>query len=74
MGTLPYLPAEAWQNQLSFLIARHANNLARWQLGAEGSDEFVSPDHEGRVYTQVLQSIFEAGAGSGFSDALAGVV
>jgi hypothetical protein len=34
---------EEWQPQLATMIARHANHLDRWQLGADGSEEFVRP-------------------------------
>ncbi len=33
---------QMWQPQLAFLIARHANHLDRWQLGADNSDAFVT--------------------------------
>ena len=31
-----------WRPQLAYLMARHANHLDRWQLGADGSDAFVT--------------------------------
>jgi hypothetical protein len=45
-----------WQPQLSYLISRHANHLDRWQLGADGSDAFVTDPKMrqafGRVYKE----------------------
>src|SRR5258706_1287424 len=43
---------EEWQPQLATMIARHANPLDRWQLGADGSEEFVRPEMR-RVYDKV---------------------
>src|SRR5207247_9448112 len=42
-----------WQPQLAYLIARHANHLDRWQLGADGSDAFVTQKDMRRVYDLV---------------------
>ncbi len=44
---------QLWQNQLAFLVSRHANHLDRWQLGADGSDEFVTNRDMRRVYKMV---------------------
>jgi hypothetical protein len=39
------VPDDAWQAQLSFLISRHANRIARWQIGSDDTDQFaVNPD------------------------------
>ena len=39
---LSKLKPEDWQPQLSYLISRHSIHIARWQLGADGSFDFVS--------------------------------
>jgi hypothetical protein len=44
---------EAWETQLAYLVSRHANHLDRWQLGADGSDEFVTNRDMRRVYAMV---------------------
>ena len=44
-----------WEGPLSFLIARHANHLDRWQLGADVSDEFVTNRDMRKVYQMVYQ-------------------
>ncbi|HEV7298082.1 MAG TPA: hypothetical protein VGN72_01870 [Tepidisphaeraceae bacterium] len=46
-------PKEAWQPQLSYLLARHANHLDRWQLGADGTDAFVTDPAMRQVYHAV---------------------
>ncbi len=46
-------PTASWQPQLSFLISRHANHVDRWQLGADGSDAFVTNPAMRRVYDMV---------------------
>jgi hypothetical protein len=43
---------QEWQPQLATMIARHANHLDRWQLGADGSEEFVRPEMRA-VYDRV---------------------
>jgi len=48
-------PPEDWQPQLSELIARHASHLHRWQLGADGTDAFVTDKGMRQVYDQVYQ-------------------
>ncbi len=52
----PYLlkadPAD-WQPKLSQLLARHANHLERWQLGADGTDCFVTQPGMRKVYAMV---------------------
>jgi urease beta subunit len=42
-----------WQPQLAQLIARHANHLDRWQLGADGTDAFVMQPGMREVYDRV---------------------
>jgi hypothetical protein len=44
-----------WQTQLAYLVSRHANLLDRWQLGADGSDEFVTNRDMRRVYKMVYK-------------------
>jgi hypothetical protein len=46
---------ELWQPQLAFLISRHANHLDRWQLGADGSDAFVTEPRMRDVYARVYR-------------------
>lgn len=46
-------PREDWQPQLAFMLARHANHLDRWQLGADGTDAFVTDPRMRRVYKLV---------------------
>jgi|GEM_PF-835560 len=33
---------QMWQPRLAYMIARHANHLDRWQLGADGLDAFAT--------------------------------
>lgn len=44
-----------WQPQLAQLIARHANHLDRWQLGADGTDAFVTQKGMRDVYDKVYK-------------------
>ena len=44
---------EEWQPQLAYMVARHANNLDRWQLGADDSDAFVTQKEMRQVYQKV---------------------
>ncbi|HEV2296152.1 MAG TPA: NEW3 domain-containing protein [Tepidisphaeraceae bacterium] len=46
---------QTWQPQLAFLIARHANHLDRWQLGADNSDAFVTRPAMRAVYDRVYR-------------------
>jgi hypothetical protein len=46
---------EDWQPQLAELIARHAAHLDRWQLGADGSDAFVTEKGMREVYDKVYE-------------------
>ncbi|MBC8108590.1 MAG: hypothetical protein H7Z14_18540, partial [Anaerolineae bacterium] len=46
-------PLDTWQPQLAYLVARHANHLDRWQLGEDGSDQFVSQPKMREVYKLV---------------------
>ncbi|HLL89681.1 MAG TPA: NEW3 domain-containing protein, partial [Tepidisphaeraceae bacterium] len=46
---------ELWQPQLAYLLARHATHLDRWQLGADGSDEFVTVPAMRGVYHAVYR-------------------
>jgi len=51
---------EEWQPQLATMIARHANHLDRWQLGADGSEEFVRPQMRvvyDRVYKEFTKLV-----------------
>jgi hypothetical protein len=42
-----------WQAPLEDLLARHASHLDRWQLGADGSDAFVTLSGMRTVYAKV---------------------
>jgi hypothetical protein len=42
-----------WQPQLAYMVARHANHLDRWQLGADGSDIFVAQPEMRGVYRAI---------------------
>jgi hypothetical protein len=42
-----------WQPQLAYMIARHATHLGRWQLGADGSDAFVTLPQMRQVYSRI---------------------
>jgi hypothetical protein len=46
---------EIWRPQLAYLIARHANHLDRWQLGADGTDAFVTDPKMHQVYSAVYR-------------------
>lgn len=46
---------QRWQPQLAYLIARHASHLRHWQLGADGSDEFVQRPEMREVYRIVYR-------------------
>jgi hypothetical protein len=49
-----------WQPQLATMIARHANHLDRWQLGADGSEAFVRPEMRAvydKVYKEFAQLV-----------------
>lgn len=46
---------DQWRPQLAYLIARHGNHLDRWQLGADGSDLFVTQPKMRQVYKMVYQ-------------------
>lgn len=50
---LPKARVEDWQPQLAYMISRHANHLDRWQLGADGSDAFVTQKQMRQVYALV---------------------
>jgi hypothetical protein len=57
-GSWPQLlssPKEIWRPQLAYLIARHANHLDRWQLGADGIDSFVTDPKMRQAYDLVYQ-------------------
>lgn len=44
-----------WQPSLAYLIARHAAHLQHWQLGADGSDSFVSHPQMREVYDRIYK-------------------
>lgn len=46
-------PKEHWRPQLAQLIARHANHLQRWQLGADNTDAFVIQPAMREVYSKI---------------------
>jgi len=48
-----------WRPQLAYMISRHANHLDRWQLGADGSDLFVSDPRMREVYKKVYDEFAE---------------
>jgi len=48
-------PTQDWQPELAYLVSRHANHLDRWQLGADGSDAFVTDSRMREVYRRVYQ-------------------
>jgi hypothetical protein len=50
---LPHADRALWQPQLAYLIARHANHLDRWQLGADGTDAFVTQPEMRQVYRTI---------------------
>lgn len=55
-GSWPSLltaPKELWKPSLAYLIARHANHLDRWQLGADGSEAFVTDPAMRKAYDLV---------------------
>jgi hypothetical protein len=55
-GSWPELlkaPKEVWQPSLAYLIARHANHLDRWQLGADGTEAFVTDPNMRKAYDLV---------------------
>jgi len=39
-----------WRPQLAYLVSRHASQLDRWQLGADGSDAFVTDPKMRQLY------------------------
>jgi hypothetical protein len=49
------VPSKSWQPDLAFLVSRHANHLDRWQLGADGSAQFVNDPQMREVYRRVLR-------------------
>lgn len=48
-------PSQDWQPQLAYLVARHANHLDRWQLGADGTDQFVTDPRMRQAYSRVYR-------------------
>jgi hypothetical protein len=57
-GSWPQLltaPKDVWQPSLAYLIARHANHLDRWQLGADGIDSFVTDPKMRQAYDLVYK-------------------
>lgn len=48
-----------WQPQLAYLVARHANHLDRWQLGADGSELFVTHPRMRAVYDAIYREFTE---------------
>jgi len=45
--------AEEWQTPLAQLIARHASHLTHWQIGADGTDSFVTDPAMRKVYKRM---------------------
>jgi hypothetical protein len=48
---------EQWRPQLAFLVSRHAGQLDRWQLGADGSDAFVADPKMRQVYAMFYREL-----------------
>src|SRR2546423_3111452 len=48
-----------WQPQLAYMVARHANHLDRWQIGADGDDTFVTQPGMRRVYQLIYKEFTE---------------
>jgi hypothetical protein len=48
-------PVDTWRPQLAHLISRHAQHLDRWQLGADGTDAFVTRPKMRDVYGLVYR-------------------
>jgi hypothetical protein len=46
---------DQWQPQIDYLISRHANHLESWQLGADGSDAFVTDSRMRKLYGLVYE-------------------
>lgn len=44
---------QIWQPRLAYIVARHATHLERWQLGADGSDQFVTNPQMRQAYSLV---------------------
>jgi len=45
--------SEDWQPQLAFMISRHASHIDRWQLGADGSDLYLTEKLMRDVYARI---------------------
>jgi hypothetical protein len=54
-GQLLKAKKEDWQPQLAYLVARHAAHLDRWQLGADGTDAFVTSPAMRGVYEMMYK-------------------
>jgi len=50
---------DTWQPALAYLIARHANHLDRWQLGASGTSDFVNRPAMRAVYKLIHREFAE---------------
>jgi hypothetical protein len=46
-----------WQPQLSYLVARHANHIERWQLGPDDTIQFATAPSARATYKSVYQVI-----------------
>lgn len=46
---------QVWQPRLAYMLARHATHLHRWQLGADGSDDFATHPPMRQVYDLVFR-------------------
>jgi hypothetical protein len=44
-----------WKPQLAYMVSRHATHLDRWQLGADGSDAFVTQKDMRQVYQRIYR-------------------
>ena len=52
---LPNASPVDWQPELAYLVSRHANHLDRWQLGADGTDAFVTDPRMRSAYDMVYR-------------------
>ena len=56
LARLPRLDEALWKPRLSYLIARHANHLDRWQLGYDGQEDFVTDPAYRRAYDLIYSA------------------
>lgn len=56
VARLPRIDPKHWKPRLSYLIARHANHLDRWQLGLDGQDLFATDANYRAAYNTVYKA------------------